>query len=96
MMAMQRWLLIQLIQEAAEVQKEATKILLFGETATDGDGNEYDNRKALENELNDLEASRIMLNQSGVIISRSQHSIDRKIEKIKKHAHAQIIGEVFR
>jgi len=47
--------LIRLIQEAAEVQKAVTKLMIFGATATDpGTNKSYDNVKDLIDEMDDL------------------------------------------
>lgn len=89
----QKWLLTQLIQECAEVQKEATKYLLFGESSTGFDGTFYDNRVALEAELSDVEATVELLNRSGVELKRYGVWIAEKQDKIRRNMDRSLNGE---
>ena len=82
------YLLIQLIQECAEVQKAATKALLFGLQAYDEEsGINYDNAHDIAVEFMELVAVEEMLANSGVLVAfwRNKELIKTKQNRVKKY-----------
>lgn len=84
----QRDLLHQLIEECAEVQKEAAKILRFG-FQNECDGNKYDNAKLLAAELGDLHAIAMTMTQfKDVDETTLLQAADARIDKLVKSSNA--------
>jgi hypothetical protein len=77
-------LLVVLMEEAAEVQKECAKALRFG-LRTTWDGKSPETR--LKTELNDLSAVWDMLLMAGVDIPHDDEMVADKVRRLDKAAH---------
>lgn len=79
-------LLVKLIEECAEVQKEASKALLYGLSAKDeSTGREYDNAAMITEELSDVYAVVLLLRGKELIPQIDTDRVDNKIRKVKKY-----------
>ena len=80
-----------LIEEAAEVQQAAAKILRFGlDSSNPLDPNSPDNRELLERELGDLMLIALMLSYAGDInINVSKEWMQKKVNKLKRYLTKQ-------
>ena len=80
------YLLVCLMEEAAEIQQIASKCLRFGLNNYHPDHPEIDNLDELQRELTDFDAIRFMLNQSDVIY-KSYSGVGEMTPKIQKVMH---------
>jgi len=87
MLNLEEYLLICLVEECAEVQQRATKMLRFGVTEVEP-GQPNNNVQRLHEELNDLHAILDLLESNsgeGIIYFRRDHRlIEAKIVKVRK------------
>lgn len=80
------YLLVCLMEEAAEIQQIASKCLRFGLDNYHPDRPETDNLDELQRELTDFDAIRFMLNQSGVVY-KGYSGLEEMLPKIQKVTH---------
>jgi hypothetical protein len=79
-----------LIEECAEVQKAATKLLRFGAKDHDPYGDGKTNDVCLSEELGQLEAVSVMLQSRGIVLSRAVlDGYGEKCNKLPKYLQTE-------
>lgn len=79
-----------LLQELLEAAKEITKALEHGFEATDGEGNVYNNRTAIEQELGDVMATlNLCVDRDDLCQDRLLAFAEAKVPEVTRYMHYQ-------